>query len=341
MGQLNSVEVRPDLDGQPVYNIKAVVAATGLPAATLRAWERRYRALSPTRNGKGYRLYSGQDIAVLRWLKARTDEGMSISQAIELMAQRQKPAAPQPTSSHSEPPLEAHGQGIVVSRQALLEALVQFDEAEADRVISEAYAMYGPEAVGEHLIAPVLVQVGERWHRGKVTVAMEHFSSNYLRRKLDALINASPRHEAGPLVVLGCAPNDWHELGLLLFYLVLRRRGLNVLYLGQNVPVAQFAEEMRRLRPAVIVISAATVETVSGLIELAQSVQALEHPQPVFGFGGGIFNHHPELRDTVPGVFLGERVYDAVEMITSLIAERSPLYLGLRGQARVTRQVNA
>ena len=249
------------------------------------------------------------------------------------MAQRQKPVAPQPTGSHSDPPVEAHGQGIVASRQALLDALVQFDEAEADRVISEAYAMYGPEAVGEHLIAPVLVQVGERWHHGKVTVATEHFSSNYLRRKLDALINASPRHEEGPLVVLGCAPNDWHELGLLLFYLVLRRRGLNVLYLGQNVPVAQFAEEMRRLRPAVIVISAATVETVSGLIELAQSVQALEHPRPVFGFGGGIFNHHPELRDTVPGVFVGERVHDAVDMIVALLAERSPMHLGLRSPA--------
>ena len=333
MGQLNSVGVRPDLDGQPVYNIKAVVAATGLPAATLRAWERRYRALSPTRNGKGYRLYTGQDIAVLRWLKARTDEGMSISQAIELMAQRQKPAAPQPTASHSAPPVEAHGQGILANRQALLEALARFDEAEADRVISEAYAMYGPEAVGEHLIAPVLVQVGERWHRGKVTVAMEHFSSNYLRRKLDALINAAPRHEQGPLIVLGCAPNDWHELGLLLFYLILRRRGLNVVYLGQNVPVEQFAEEMRRLRPAVIVISAATVETVSGLIELAHSVQALEHPKPVFGFGGSVFTHHPELRDTVPGVFLGEHVHDAVEVISALLAERSPLHLGLHNPA--------
>ena len=146
--------------------------------------------------------------------------------------------------------------------------------------------MVGPEAVGEHLIAPVLVQVGERRHRGKVSVAMEHFSSNYLRRKLDALINASPRHEEGPIIVLGCAPDDWHELGVLLLCLILRRRGLNVLYLGQNVPVAEFAEEMRRLRPAVVVIPAATAETVSGLIELARSVQALEHPRPVFGFGG-------------------------------------------------------
>ena len=333
MGQLNFGGVRPDPDGQPVYNIKAVVAATGLPAATLRAWERRYRALSPTRNGKGYRLYTGQDIAMLRWLKARTDEGMSISQAIELMAQRQKPAASQQAVRQPTQPVEAHGLGIVENRQALLEALTRFDEAEADRVISEAYAMYGPEVVGEHLIALVLVQIGERWHRGKVSVAMEHFASNYLRRKLDALINASPRHEEGPLIVLGCAPDDWHELGLLLFFLILRRRGLNVLYLGQNVPVAQFAEEMRRLRPALIVISAATVETVSGLIELARLVQTLEQPRPVFGFGGGIFNHHPELRDAVPGVFLGEHVHAAVGMITALLAERSALNLGLRDQA--------
>ena len=325
MGQFNFGGVRPDSDGQPVYNIKAVVTATGLSAATLRAWERRYRALSPIRNGKGYRLYTGQDIAVLRWLKARTDEGMSISQAIELMVQRQKPAAPQQPQ-----PVEAHGQSIVANRQALLEALARFEEAEADRVIGEAYAMYGPEAVGEHLIAPVLVQVGERWHRGKVSVAMEHFSSNYLRRKLDALINAAPQHKEGPLIVLGCAPDDWHELGVLLLHLMLRRRGLNVLYLGQNVPVAQFAEEMRRLRPALIVMSAATAETVSGLIELVRSVQVLEHPQPVFGYGGGIFNRHPELRDAVPGVFLGEHIQDAVRMITMLLAERSPFHLGLR-----------
>jgi MerR family transcriptional regulator, light-induced transcriptional regulator len=329
MGQLNYMGGRPDPDGQPVYNIKAVVAATGLPAATLRAWERRYRVLSPTRNGKGYRLYSGRDVAVLRWLKARTDEGMNIGQAIELMALRHKSEAPPPA-----PPAEAPAQGIVANRQALIEALAAFDEAAADRIISETYAMSGPESVGEHLIAPALVQVGERWHRGRISVAAEHFSSNYLRRKLDALINALPPREEGPLIVLGCAPNDWHELGLLLFYLSLRRRGLNVLYLGQNVPVVQFADEMRRLRPALVVMTAATEETVSGLIELAHSVHTLDHPQPVFGFGGGIFNHHPEFRDAVPGIFLGERIHDAVELIMALLAGRPPLHFDLSGHAR-------
>jgi methanogenic corrinoid protein MtbC1 len=254
---------------------------------------------------------------------------MSISQAIELRAQMQKPGPAQPPRH-----MEMDGAGFSAQRRALLDSLAQFNEAAADRIISEAYAMHGPEEVGEHLIAPVLAQVGERWHRGKISVATEHFASSYLRRKLDALINAVPRREEGPLIVLGCAPNDWHELGVLLFHLLLRRRGHRVLYLGQNVPVTEFADEMRRLRPAMIIISAATEETVSGLIELAHAVQTLQQPRLVFGFAGGIFNRRPELRDAVPGIFLGERLQDAVVTTESLLAERVSAPAGPLAQLR-------
>ena len=87
-------EQRQEPDNRPIYNIKAVTEATGLPAATLRAWERRYGALSPGRTQSGYRLYSARDIAVLRWLKARIDEGVSISQAITLLNHRHQGEQP-------------------------------------------------------------------------------------------------------------------------------------------------------------------------------------------------------------------------------------------------------
>ena len=86
MGQPAQIEFRQEPDSQPIYNIKAVVEATGLPAATLRAWERRYGALMPSRTESGYRLYSESDIATLRWLKARIGEGLSISQALTLLS---------------------------------------------------------------------------------------------------------------------------------------------------------------------------------------------------------------------------------------------------------------
>jgi methanogenic corrinoid protein MtbC1 len=168
-----------------------------------------------------------------------------------------------------------------------------------------------------------MAQIGERWHRGNASTAAEHFASNYLRRKIEAIINSGFRREEGPLIVLGCAPDDWHELGLLLIYLFMQRRGYNILYLGQNVPVAEFVEEMRRLSPAMVLISASTEDSLPGMIEMAEAIQAMDPPRPVFGFGGGIFNARPELRARVPGVFLGENASTALENVGNVLAQRN------------------
>lgn len=315
MGQPAQIEFRQDLDTQPIYNIKAVVEATGLPAATLRAWERRYRALAPGRTESGYRLYSASDISTLRWLKARIGEGLSISQALTLLDRTQKRVGPQ-TAVDRQAGLP---HGMTGDHEVLLGALMGFDESQADRVLEEAFAMYGLEAVAEHIIAPAMIQVGDLWHHGRVSTAAEHFASNYLRRKLDAIINAAPTPEGGRLIVLGCAPEDWHELGLQLIHLLLRRRGLNSLYLGQNVPVAQFVEEMARLRPALVIIAATIAETVPGLVALGEAVATMTPPRPLFAYGGRIFNVRPELRAGVPGIFLGESARAAAEYVNALV----------------------
>lgn len=308
------------LDTQPIYNIKAVVEATGLPAATLRAWERRYGALAPQRTESGYRLYSARDVATLQWLKARVEEGMNISQAIGLLSLRQKAEANRETHEQKS---EAR-YGLTGARKGLVEALLSFDERGADRQVEEAFAAYGVEAVTEHIIAPALAEIGEQWHKGTTTTAAEHFASNYLRRKMEALINASPNILGPHRVVMGCAPDDWHELGLLSLYLLLRRRGINAIYLGQNVPLAQFIEEMARIRPALVIISASTTQAVAGLIELAQAVETMSPPRPMFAYGGHIFTANPDLRQAVPGIFLGESIRSAAEYTMALLQNPPP-----------------
>lgn len=74
----------------PMFNTKAVVQQTGVPAPTLRAWERRYRLLSPERANNDYRLYSERDIFMIHWLKERVDSGMAISQAVALFRHMSK-----------------------------------------------------------------------------------------------------------------------------------------------------------------------------------------------------------------------------------------------------------
>jgi MerR family transcriptional regulator, light-induced transcriptional regulator len=317
MSQSSQNDLRQESDNRPIYNIKAVTEATGLPAATLRAWERRYGALAPSRTQSGYRLYSVRDIAVLQWLKARVDEGVTISQAIALLDYRRQ-------GEQLRPAVERRSeiwQGLSGSRDALLAAVLAFEELQADRVLEEAFVIYGVESVIEHIVAPALALVGNLWHEGKATIAAEHFASNYLRRKLDAIINAAPRPENRRPIVLACAPEDWHELGLLLIHLLLRRRGLNSLYLGQNLPVLQFVQEMVRLQPAMVIIAATTEATVPGLIALAHAVQSMDAPKPLFGYGGRIFNERPGLRANVPGIFLGESARTAVEYVAALVAD--------------------
>src|SRR5512141_2226556 len=68
----------------PAYNLKVVLKETGLPADTLRAWERRYGLPVPQRTPGGHRLYSERDIHTIKWLMARQAEGLSISRAVDL-----------------------------------------------------------------------------------------------------------------------------------------------------------------------------------------------------------------------------------------------------------------
>lgn len=104
---------------QPVYNTKAVVQQTGVPAPTLRAWERRYALLSPERANNAYRLYSERDIVLIRWLKDRVDGGMSISHAVELyhhLCKQPPAAATVAVTAKRREALDDDGQAPVLAR---------------------------------------------------------------------------------------------------------------------------------------------------------------------------------------------------------------------------------
>ena len=76
-------------DQAHIYNLKAVIKEVGLSPARLRAWERRYDLLRPQRSAGGHRLYSRQEIEMLKWLAERQREGLSISRAMALWKSQQ------------------------------------------------------------------------------------------------------------------------------------------------------------------------------------------------------------------------------------------------------------
>ena len=326
----------------PLFNTKAVVRQTGVPAPTLRAWERRYGVLTPHRGENDYRLYSERDIAVIRWLREQVENGLSISQAIALL----RTLTPSETTTSAPATREAGGprsaamnvddlQAAGTSRAAPLEpgeplieyilllhqASIRLDEAEASSVLARAFILFGVEGVIEHLIQPLMEKAGEFWASGQLPITIEHFVTAFMRAQLEALYRSEPTPSTGPLVLVGCAPGEYHELGALILALILRRQraGLRVAYLGQNVEPEHLLESIQALRPAVVCVSASLPEHSQAISDLSHKLAALPAVQrPILVFGGRAFINHPELRMSVDGIYMNHSVSNAASIIQGL-----------------------
>lgn len=305
----------------PVYNIKAVVQRTGVPADTVRAWERRYGVPHPQRTAGGQRAYSERDIATIIWLRERTEEGIAISQAVSLLGAVGEESVTASTVAPVVAPAAPVGSRSpdAVMRD-LLGAFLRYDQTAADTLVGEAFVLFGVEDVFLKVIRPALVEVGELWHRAEIPVTVEHFASQFTKRKLLGLIGVYDNRHAPWKIVVGCPPNEQHETGALLLTLFMLRQGWQVLYLGPDVPIPDLMETVRAVRPDMVCMSASGSEAAASVVQIGEALAQLEtETRPVLAYGGIIFNALPELRARVNGVFLGENAAHAIDAARALL----------------------
>ena len=302
----------------PVFNTKAVARETDVPADTFRAWERRYGIPHPQRTAGGHRLYSERDIAIIRWLRDRTAEGMNISQAVMLLENslNAPPVEPVPVAASLEP------RALERLNDDLISALISFDATHAERMLGEAFAMYPFEDVLLQLVLPTMVEIGERWHHGEINVAVEHFATQFIRRKLSSLLNMFAADAGRGKIIVACAPDELHDIGAMFAALFLVRRGWHVIYLGPQVPLFDLQEAVATLKPDLVCLSASMPETALQVAEVARALQ-YSSPQTLVGYGGRIFNYDETLRDAIPGVFLGQDARELVDAVTALMGRKA------------------
>ncbi|EWT02488.1 MerR family transcriptional regulator [Intrasporangium oryzae NRRL B-24470] len=138
----------------------------------------------------------------------------------------------------------------------LLESTLEaFDEAGGHRVLSRLFEDVPVEEALATVVLPYLHAIGERWAKGSIGVAQEHFASNVLRSRLSLLMQAESR-DSGPLAVLACLPGEHHEFGLMAMALTLSRLGWRTCYLGPSTPTAELALTCHTLQPAAAILSA-------------------------------------------------------------------------------------
>ena len=149
----------------------------------------------------------------------------------------------------------------------------RFDDAAGHAVVDQALSELTLDSLLGEIVLPYLNELGARWERGEASIAQEHFASSLLRGRLLGLARGWDRG-GGPRAILACAPNELHDLPLIVFGLALRDRGWRITYLGADTPVETVADAARALEPELVVISASRVErleeSLSGLRKLAR-----------------------------------------------------------------------
>ncbi len=230
------------------YRIRVAAEMSGVSPLLIRAWERRHGVLEPKRTDSGYRTYSQLDIEVLRRLRELTDEGLAISQAAALLPTIRRELQ---GSAPIKQPVEAQLQRW----QALvLQAAKRFDQAAVERTLDEAFRSMAPVNFYEELVAPLMREVGDRWHGKTLSVTEEHLISAVVREKLVTLFTRAPRRSKGH-VVCACPPEEAHEFGLLGAALRFRHAGWKVTLLGAKTPVDQLIRVVETLSPDLVAIS--------------------------------------------------------------------------------------
>jgi MerR family transcriptional regulator, light-induced transcriptional regulator len=313
----------------PAFNLKVVLKETGIAADTLRAWERRYGLPMPQRSAGGHRLYSQRDIETIKWLMKRQEDGLSISRAVDLwneqMASGTDPLADlvQTTDTAAIPVPYQPSETLLDSLRAKwVEACLNFSESAAEQALNQAFSLFPVEAVCVDVLQKGLSEIGKHWYENRASVQQEHFASALAMRRLNALLSASPAPTRSQTVLVGCPPEELHTVTPLLLALLLRRRGLNVIYLGANVPVDQLTTTVQDTQANLVALVAQQLITAATLQQTAQALSSRGIP---VAFGGRIFSIQTELSACIPGYFLGRDLTSALDQIDLLLNKKLKL----------------
>jgi MerR family transcriptional regulator, light-induced transcriptional regulator len=237
-----------------VLRIGELSKRAGVSPELLRAWERRYGLLRPSRSGGGLRLYSPADVERVRLMRQHLAEGVAAAEAAAMalrgaVGEEAAPAALDPAAM----------------RDDLAGALDRFDEPRAQEILDRLLAMTTVDTLLSDVVLPYLRELGDRWERGEASIAQEHFASSVLRGRLLGLARGWGLG-FGPVAVLACLPGEQHDLGLIAFGLALRARGWRIVYLGSDTPIDTIEETSRQLDPSLVVLNAVTDESVRLLV---------------------------------------------------------------------------
>jgi DNA-binding transcriptional MerR regulator len=211
------------------YSIKDLEKLSGIKAHTLRIWEKRYGLVEPKRTETNIRYYDDEDLKKILNTALLNRNGVKISQIAQLDRKEIsiKVGALAGNSRENENIID----NLVI-------AMIELDEYKFEKILSNTIIQKGFEETIRNAIYPFFEKIGILWQTGAINPAQEHFMSNLIRQKLIVAIDGIAQKDINSAnrFVLFLPEGELHEIGLLFYYYLIKKRGHKVVYLGQSVP---------------------------------------------------------------------------------------------------------
>lgn len=290
-------------DEVDALTIQQVSQLLGVPAPTIRSWERRYGLAKASRTNAGHRRYNPHQVQALRRMCDAISRGQSAGGAATL-------AKTTGMRTRAAQPLI----------EALLTGARHLDPEQITSTLNTACSELSIDATIDDVLMPAMRQIGQDWETGRCDVAHEHLTTETTRVWLGQ-IAGSPAPGGRRSVILACGPDDHHTLGLEAFGALLRQRGWDCRLLGASVPAASLVAAVQQLKPAAVVIvshrSACRRSAVDALTMVAEALQSAQPPQQARLFYAGNAFASNSTRHGVAGTYLGDHLSQAADLITT------------------------
>lgn len=223
------------------FTIRDVENLTGIKAHTIRIWEQRYSFLKPGRSNTNIRYYSGEELKIILNIALLNKFGYKISHIDKM----------------SEPEVQDKIRKLTISEadlektiSELIAAVIDLDMEHFQQVLTQFITRSGIQKTINQVVFPFLERIGILWVTNNINPAQEHLVTNIIRQKLIVAIeNIDIAVREQKLGLLFLPEGEYHELGLLYMYYLVKSRGYNILYLGANVPVKDLEYITERKKP--------------------------------------------------------------------------------------------
>ena len=240
------------------YPIRAVSKMTGIGIDTLRAWERRYGAVTPARDERG-RMYTDADVARLRLLSGAVEQGHSIGRLAGLTNDQLRDLCEAPAAAAAPAPDPARRTPI--DTIPLITALREYDAVAIDQELSRMAAVLRPLELLQDVVMPLLTRVGDDWHSQRARIAHEHLMSSTMRNLLGAFLRLYARRETSVRLLFATPSFERHEIATLGAAMLAASAGLGVSYLGADLPAHEIVDSVEPAGARVLVLGMTTAAT--------------------------------------------------------------------------------